>query len=190
MSLSEVLKNLREYVSNPDSIVGSGDFSAPRDSHYLVSAQHVFVPIAERGKVEFTPVIFNHQSSAGRPAVLTLLVTRQGTSVVAIDNATDAVTSGYTAGQALYFNHKGAKTTLTAERRSTVQQRIDSGQATEQDAGALDEGADLMLIVPSCPDRADLPYIDAEDPQKQRGAGGPIGWPPGQEHVAQTGAAT
>jgi hypothetical protein len=145
--LSEVLKNLREYVTDPDSILGSGDFSAPRDSHYLVSAQHVFVPIAERGKVEFTPVIFNYQSSAKNPAVLTLLVTRQGTSVVAVDNTTDAVVSGYTQGQALYFNNKGQKTTLTAERRSTVKQRIESGGATEQDAGALDEGADMMLIV-------------------------------------------
>ncbi|MBM4281454.1 MAG: hypothetical protein FJ137_12080 [Deltaproteobacteria bacterium] len=145
--LSEVLKHLREYVTDGDSILGSGDLSAPRDSHYLVSAQHVFVPIAERGKVEFTPVIFNYQSSARHPAVLTLLVTRQGTSVVAIDNTTDAVTSEYTSGQALYFNHKGQKTTLTAERKSTVKERIESGQATAQDEGALDEGADLMLIV-------------------------------------------
>jgi hypothetical protein len=148
--LSEVLKNLREYVSNPESIKGSGDFSAPRDSHMLVSAQHVFVPIPQTGKIEFTPVIFNYQSSRRSPAVLTLLVTRQGTSVVAIENdGNDAITdwdSGMS-GQQLFFNHKGQKTTLTAERRSDVKARIEAGLATAQDEGALEEGADMMLIV-------------------------------------------
>ncbi len=144
--LSELLKNLREYVSNPDSIRGSGDLSAPRDSHMLVSAQHVFVPIPRQGKIEFTPVIFNYQSSARNPAVLTLLVTRQGTSVVAIDNSgRDATRDG--SGQQLFFNNKGQKATLTAERKSDVTERIEAGQATEQDAGALDDGADMMLIV-------------------------------------------
>jgi len=144
--LSEVLKNLREYVSNPDSIRGSGDLSAPRDSHMLVSAQHVFVPIPQQGKIEFTPVIFNYQSSARNPAVLTLLVTRQGTSVVAIDNSgRDSIEYG--SGQQLFFNNKGQKTTLTAERKSDVTERIEAGLATEQDAGALEDGADMMLIV-------------------------------------------
>ncbi len=144
--LTEVLSHLREYVSDPDSVRGSGDFSAPRDTHFLVSAQHVFVPIAEQGKIEFTPVIFNYQSYERHPAVMTLLITRQGTSVVALENAgPDSVQYG--AGQQVYFNNKGQKTTLTAERRSTVQARIEAGAATEQDAGALDEGADMMWIV-------------------------------------------
>jgi hypothetical protein len=145
--LREVLAHLREYVTDPDSVLGSGDLSAPRDTHYLVSAQHVFVPIPARGKVEFTPVIFNYQSRPQNPAVLTLLVTRQGTSIAVIDNATDRAPASGGAGQTLYFNNEGQKTTLTAERRSTVEQRIASGQATAEDDGALDEGADLMLIV-------------------------------------------
>lgn len=144
--LTEVLTHLREYVSDPDSILGSGDFSAKRDTHFLVSAQHVFVPIAETGKIEFTPVVFNYQSYQRHPAVMTLLVTRQGTSMTVLENAgPDAVQYG--AGQQLYFNNKGQKTTLTAERRSTVAARIEAGGATEQDAGALEEGADMMWIV-------------------------------------------
>ena len=142
--LSEVLKNIREYVSDADSIKGSGDLSAPRDTHYLVSAQHVFVPIPDEGKIEFTPVIFNYQSSHRSPAVLTLLVTRQGTSVAAIDYGDGATPDG---AQRLYFNNKGQKTTLTAERKSVVKERIESGNATAQDEGALDEGADMMMIV-------------------------------------------
>ena len=56
--------------------VGSGDWlvSAPRDSHYLVSAQAVFLPIPSEGRAEFTPVLFNYQSYPESPAVLTLLL--------------------------------------------------------------------------------------------------------------------
>jgi hypothetical protein len=119
----------------------------------------VFVPIPRQGKIEFTPVIFNYQSSARNPAVLTLLVTRQGTSVVAIDNSgRDSIEYG--SGQQLFFNNKGQKTTLTAERKSDVTERIAAGQATEQDAGALEDGADMMLIV-QVPLKVRQPSYDA-----------------------------
>ena len=36
-------------------------------------------------------MIFNYQSTRKNPAVLTLLVTRQGTSVTIVDNARDTV---------------------------------------------------------------------------------------------------
>jgi hypothetical protein len=45
------------------------------------SAQAVFLPIPKQGQGEFNPVLFNYQSSPGSPAVLTILVTRQGTSL-------------------------------------------------------------------------------------------------------------
>lgn len=144
--LDEMLKHLREYVTNPESIEGSGDLSAKRDTHYLVSAQHVFVPMAKQGKVEFNPVIFNYQSYAKNPAVLTLLVTREGTSVAAITNSGGDV-SFYGGGQQLFFNNQGQKTMFTAERKSAVKERIESGKAEAGDAGALDEGADMLLLV-------------------------------------------
>lgn len=144
--LDEVLKHLREYVTNPDSIEGSGDLSAKRDTHYLVSAQHVFVPMAKQGKVEFNPVIFNYQSYDKNPAVLTLLVTREGTSVAAITNSGGDV-SYYGSGQQIFFNNKGQKTMFTAERKSAVKERIESGHAEAGDEGALDEGADMMLLI-------------------------------------------
>ena len=144
--LTEVLGNLRAYVSDPQSLLGDGDFTAPRDTHYLVSAQHVFVPLAESGKAEFNPVLFNYQSAPGNPAVLTLLITRQGTSATVIENRPgDQSSQGW--GQQLFFNNAGQRTVFTAERRSAVAQRIESGDAEAQDAGALDEGADMMMIV-------------------------------------------
>ena len=73
-------------LSDPDSLLGSDDLSAPRDTHYLVSAQHVFMPLPRRGQAEFSPVLFNYQSSPRNPAVAVLMISRQGTSATIIDN--------------------------------------------------------------------------------------------------------
>jgi hypothetical protein len=152
--LSEVLSNMRAYLSNPSSLNGKGNFLAKRDSHVLTSAQHVFMPLPAAGKVEFTPVLYNYQSSQGNPAVLTLMVTREGTSATIIENAVQnsgSATGGDQSyqswGQQLYFNNKGQRTTFTAERKSAVKARIDSGQATTGDAGALDEGSDMVMVI-------------------------------------------
>ncbi|MEM9071404.1 MAG: hypothetical protein AAGE52_23055 [Myxococcota bacterium] len=144
--LREVLGNLRAYLSDPGSLLGDGDFNAERYTHYLVSAQHVFVPIQREGRAEFNPVLYNYQSSEGNPAVLVLLVTRQGTSATVIENrAGDQSLQGW--GQQLYFNHAGQRTVFTAERRSAVERRIQAGNATSQDNGALEEGADMMMVI-------------------------------------------
>jgi hypothetical protein len=144
--LREVLGNLKAYLSDPDSLLGDGDFTAERDSHFLVSAQHVFVPLPKRGQAEFNPVIFNYQSAPGSPAVLTLLVTREGTSATVIENSRgDQSYQGW--GQQLFFNESGERATFTAERKSAVKARIAQGEGTAADEGALEEGADMMMIV-------------------------------------------
>ncbi|MFT5353831.1 MAG: hypothetical protein ACI9KE_001031 [Polyangiales bacterium] len=144
--LREALSHLRAYLSNPNSLRGEDDFSAPRDTHYLVSAQHVFVPIQAVGQAEFNPVIYNYQSYPESPAVMTLLVTRQGTSATIVDNRSgDQSLQGW--GQQLFFNHAGQRTTFTAERRSAVEARVESGETSAQDVGALDEGADMMMLI-------------------------------------------
>jgi hypothetical protein len=144
--LSEVLANLKWYLSDPSSLPGSGDFTAKRDSHMLVSAQHVFMPLPKTGKAEFTPVLYNYQSNPGAPAVLTLLVTRQGTSATIIENY-DGDQSYQQWGQQLFFNNKGQRTTFTAERRSSVKSRVESGGGTTDDKASLAKGADMVMIV-------------------------------------------
>jgi hypothetical protein len=146
--LRDVLQNLRSFVSMPSSIQGSGNLLAGRDSHFLVSAQAVFLPIPKTGKAEFNPVLFNYQSSVGAPAVLTLLVTRQGTSVSVIENRPeDSTAAGW--GQELYFNNLGQRAAFTAERKSDVAQRIaaQGGPKTEDDKSALAKGADVLFLV-------------------------------------------
>lgn len=154
--LSELLGNMRAYLADPDSLPGSGNFLARRDTHVLTSAQHVFMPLPKTGKAEFTPVLYNYQSWQGNPAVLSLLVTRQGTSATIIENWSGDQ-SEQTWGQQLFFNNRGQRTVFTAERKSAVKDRIDRGGATAQDQGALDEGSDMVMVI-------QVPLVHAEPP--------------------------
>jgi hypothetical protein len=146
--LTDVLKDLRAYASVPDSIKGNGSFLAPRDTHFLASAQAVFLPIPKAGKAEFNPVLFNYQSAVGSPAVLTILATRQGTSVAVIENRPEDLSSAGR-GQELYFNNKGQRAAFTAERKSDVEARIAAkgGPKTEDDRSALAKGADVLFLI-------------------------------------------
>lgn len=148
VSLKQVLGNLRRHVTRPWEIKGSGNLLAKRDSHFLVSAQAVFLPIPKSGKAEFNPVVFNYQSAPKSPAVLTILVTRQGTSVTVIENKPmDRTAAGW--GQELYFNNKGKRAAFTAERKSDVKKRIaaQGGPKSEDDKSALQKGADTIFLI-------------------------------------------
>ncbi len=148
LPLIDVLKDLRAYASKPDSIGGSGNVFAARDSHFLVSAQAVFLPIPRSGKAQFNPVVFNYQSAPGAPAVLTILVTRQGTSMQVIENQSeDATAAGW--GQELYFNNKAQRAPFTAERKSDVVERIEAqgGPRDEDDKTAIQKGADVLFLI-------------------------------------------
>lgn len=146
--LTEVLQNLKAFASMPESIRGSGNLLAPRDSHFLVSAQAVFLPIPKKGKAEFNPVLFNYQSAPGSPAVLSILITREGTSISVIENRREE-RSGSGSGQEIYFNNKGQRAGFTAERKSDVESRIaaQGGPKTEDDRSSLAKGADVLFLV-------------------------------------------
>ncbi len=96
ITLRELLRNLRAYLHDPGSWKGTRNslLVDDRDSHVLVSAQACFLPIPKEGVAEFNPVLFNYQSRAGDPAVLTILATREGTSVTVIDNTRDEFEAG------------------------------------------------------------------------------------------------
>jgi len=140
---------VKAYLSDPGSVLGSGNLTAKRDSHYLVSAQAVFLPIPSQGKAEFTPVLFNYQSFPGSPAVLTLLVSRQGTSTTIVDNRQNQASPVQSWGQELYFNERGKRAPFSAERKTDVKARIDAqgGPRTEDDRSALARGADALFII-------------------------------------------
>ncbi len=142
VELAELLKNPAQYMSTPDKgkIKGENLF-AKRDTHVLVSAQHAFLPVPKEGKATFWPVIFNYQSSKKNPAVLTILVTRQGTSMTIIDNNRDAVTGG----QRLYFNNGGERAPLIAERMADV--KASGVTANGEDAQDLTDDANVLILI-------------------------------------------
>jgi hypothetical protein len=147
VSLDELLKNPGQYLSHADKgkIKGESLFAAKRDSHVLVSAQHAFLPVPKEGQAKFWPVIFNYQSTKKNPAVLTILVTRQGTSMTIIDNARDTVTGGDSWGQRLYFNNNGEKAPLIAERLTDVKET--GHTANGEDAQNLGQDSNVLMLI-------------------------------------------
>jgi hypothetical protein len=145
VSLRDFLAAPGQFMTLPNkgSIKG-GSLLAPRDRHALVSAQATFLPIPQQGKATFWPVIFNYQSSRKNPAVLTLLVTRQGTSVTIVDNARDTIGAD-TWGQRLFFNKNGQRAPLTAERLSDV--KASGVTMNGESAQSLGGDANLLMII-------------------------------------------
>jgi len=144
VKLRDFLASPTRYMSLPNKgTIKGGTLLSPRDKHVLVSAQAAFLPIKKRGKATFWPVIFNYQSTKGHPAVLTLLVTRQGTSMTIIDNSRDTVSGGRSWGQRLYFNKGGQRAPLTAERLSQVMAK----GVTSNGESAASVGADANLLM-------------------------------------------
>jgi hypothetical protein len=144
ITLAEFLATPELFLSLPDEgRIRNGTLAAKRDSHVLVSAQAAFLPVPQDGQATFWPVIFNYQSTRAAPAVLTLLVTRQGTSVTIIDNARDTIDGSW--GQRLFFNKNGERAPLTAERLSRVQA---SGVTSNGEAAStIGEDANVLMII-------------------------------------------
>jgi hypothetical protein len=150
--LIDVIRDLGRFATSPSSLSGTTsrapvDLSAPRDTHFLVSAQALFLPIPRLGRAEFNPVLFNYQSAPGSPAVLAILATREGTSMTVVENRRED--QGIHWGQELYFNDSGQRACFTAERRSDVAQRIaaQGGPRNEAERSMLARGADVMAMI-------------------------------------------
>ncbi len=145
VSLADLLEDTREYLHDPESWAGrNSSLAAKRDSHVIVSAQACLLPVPKAGEATFTPVIYNYQSSPGNPAVLTIVATREGTSIQVVDND-----GGYMS-DVLFFNDDGERAPFTAMRLSdhrAASTGISSGRpelSPEDDDAA---GADVVLVV-------------------------------------------
>ncbi len=146
VNLKEFLGNFRNYLHNPRSWAGNGrSLLADRDSHVLVSAQACFLPIPPQGEATFNPVLFNYQSYEKNPAVLAILVTRQGTSATVIDNQRDAFAAGQTWGQRLFFNKNGERASLVGQRASDF--GVSSGGREMTSAQAEAAGMNMVMLI-------------------------------------------
>ncbi|MFO7949504.1 MAG: hypothetical protein R6U36_03945 [Candidatus Fermentibacteraceae bacterium] len=146
VTLRDYVDHLRNYLHDPDCWKADGDgLLCERDSLVLVSAQAVFLPIQTSGTATFNPVLFNYQSYEGDPAVLTILATREGTSVTVIDNTRDPVPGAYSWGQRLFFNEDGQRASLTGERISDFM--ANGGDDGQQVSAAGEEGLNMVLLI-------------------------------------------
>ena len=144
ISLGEFLRAPTRYMSLPNKgVVKGGSLLAKRDKHVLMSAQHAFLPVPASGKATFYPVIFNYQSYAKNPAVLTILVTRQGTSMTIVDNSRDSVNGSW--GQRLYFNKDGKRAPLIAERLKDVKKK--GVTANGESSDSLGDDANVLMLI-------------------------------------------
>lgn len=143
LPLRKFLDDPRRFLSDPASWKGPArSLLAPRDTKVLVSAQACFLPVPKQGLAEFNPAVFNYQSYEGDPAVLTILATREGTSVTVIDNTRDAV-DGWGGGQRLFFNKSGERAPFTGQRLSDF--KAEPGAPSVTAAG--EAGLNLVLLI-------------------------------------------
>ncbi|TVQ10736.1 MAG: hypothetical protein EA368_06920 [Leptolyngbya sp. DLM2.Bin27] len=152
VALGDLLGDLRSHLHEPGSWAGRGQslLAPARDSHVLVSAQACFLPIPQAGLATFNPVLFNYQSRPGDPAVLTILATREGTSVTVIDNQRDGFEAGHTWGQRLFFNKNGERASFTGQRLSEFEPS--PGENTtrpgeEMTVAADTDGLNMVLLI-------------------------------------------
>jgi hypothetical protein len=150
ISLHDFLQNPTAYLSRPQSWKArKKTLLTARDSKVLVSAQACFLPVPKQGKATFNPVVFNYQSVAGDPAVLTLLVTREGSSATIIDNKRDAFETGAVWGQRLFHNANGQRASLTGERESEFLSK-NKGSGSTPSVGSSEKpeaGLNMVLLV-------------------------------------------
>jgi len=141
VSLAQILQSPRSYMHNPSSWTGGrSSLWASRDSEVIVSAQACFLPIPKYGEATFTPVIYNYQSQPDNPAVLTMVATREGTSMQVVENR-----DGYMS-EVLYFDDDGQRAPFTATRLTDF--RASGGdETTPAWAATEDAGLDVVLII-------------------------------------------
>ena len=153
ISLYEFLEHPIRYLSHPESWKAEDEsLLRDRDGKVLVSAQACFLPIPKEGRATFNPVLFNYQSSEGNPAVLTVLATREGTSVTVIDNTRDAFDNGSVWGQRLFHNAAGKRASLTGQRQSEFLEanpHVDQGVEIdgEYSKGQKETGLNMVMLI-------------------------------------------
>jgi hypothetical protein len=133
VSLRDVLGDLRRYLHEPESWAGNkNSLLADRDTHVLVSAQACFLPIPQGENAKFN--------------VLTILATREGTSVTIIDNVRDGFDAGMTWGQRLFFNQNGERASFTGQRLSDFHGEGGDIRTPNVEA-AGEEGLNMVMLI-------------------------------------------
>lgn len=166
ISLYEFLEDPTKYMSRPSEWRSpKKTLLADRDSMVLVSAQACFLPVPKQGKATFNPVLFNYQSVSKDPAVLTILATREGTSMTIIDNKRDAFAEGSAWGQRLFHNQNGMRASLTGQRISDFKAQGGDKTTPMGSDRTGDAGLNMVLLI-------QVPLKQKNETRFQGGLGG------------------
>lgn len=120
--LQEYLTNLNKYC--PDAKFDINLFAEEKDANVLCSTQCCVLPVPAKGETEFGVQLFNYQSYDDNPAVLVILVSKDGTSTQIIEKKT----------QRLLFNDKGIGKYFKIERLADQRARLDPTQKAKIDS--------------------------------------------------------
>jgi hypothetical protein len=120
--LQEYLTNLNKYC--PDAKEDINLFAEEKDVNVLCSTQCCVLPVASKGETEFGVQLFNYQSYDDNPAVLVILISKDGTSTQIIEKKT----------QRLLFNDKGIGKYFKIERLADQRARLDPTQKAKIDS--------------------------------------------------------
>ncbi len=145
--LTEYIANIRDHLSNPESLPAGTKLLADRDTHVLTSAQGCFLPVpkGEGAKVDFIPTAYNYQSSEDDSACLTIVATAEGTSATIINNKRDRF-ANMTKGQPLFFNDNGQRALLQGGRISERPAEL-GGANGEAANGVANDGSNMAMII-------------------------------------------
>lgn len=109
ISLKDFLKRLPEFTKNDKM----ENMFLDRDERIMVKTQACFLPCDEGDNIEFGVQMFNYQSYNSSPAVMTIMVSKDGTSVQVLGSENEL----------LYFNQMGNAHQFNAERLGDVRTR-------------------------------------------------------------------
>ena len=109
VTLKEYLSDLSKYTDNTHNI----NLLDSEDKDVLTSTQCCVLPCEKEKSVDFTVQLFNYQSVSEDPAVLVVLVSKNGTSAQIVENS----------NQKLYFNDNGTAKNFNIERLQDNRER-------------------------------------------------------------------
>ncbi len=160
ISLKEALQKPWELMTDPEKWplrdgngAKVGVYAAGTDSQALVAAQSSLLPVSkEGGHATFTPsafsyTSFDHPDHGPQPTVMTLMVTREGTSMEILGDDGDKIGFG---ADRLHFNENGKRAPLTAERAAQSDVAVDTsgnGQGNADQANRI-----LFIQIPLIPE--------------------------------------
>lgn len=116
VSLREYLKNIKAYTDNTHTT----NLFLDRDEVILTSSQCCVLPVSQ-GTTEFAVQLFNYQSYESSPAVLVILVSKDGVSTQVIERS----------NQKLFFNDHGTARWFKVERLQDYRERV-TGEKQEK----------------------------------------------------------